>query len=306
MSTKKPRLWEPKPHRAVNYNERAIERIIERDGYIYAEPKYDGIRCLLVYLKERWVATTREGIEIPALADVLSYMRVKLDGYKTLVLDTEVFIDGLSFEESTGLLRRDAHLDLEHAKNVRFALLDVVTRYLGDAQMFSADPMRRRLAQHADCLQGLNEQFIDPGCLRVRCNSLEEVDAAYNRYRELGYEGAVIKDANLEYRNGKVSGWFKRKPDITVGGVVVGFRYGDTGKANEGLVVGFQVALEDGTNCVATGFSQALMHEVTDNPEGYYGRAVEVSAMERTAGGKLRHPSFKRFRDMEGSEGVEA
>ena len=38
------------------------------------------------------------------------------------------------------------------------------------------------------------------------------------------------------------------------------------------------------------------------NPKGIGG----VSAMERTAGGKLRPPSFKRFRDMEGSEGVEA
>ena len=79
MSTKKPRLWEPKPHRAVDWNPAAIQRCIDTNGFVYIEPKYDGIRCLIVYLENRWVATTREGIEITALADLLGYMKVKLD-----------------------------------------------------------------------------------------------------------------------------------------------------------------------------------------------------------------------------------
>ena len=55
----------------------------------------------------------------------------------------------------------------------------------------------------------------------------------------------------------KCPAWFKRKPKITVGGVVTGLRYGDAGKANAGKAVGFHVDLEDGSSCTATGLTQA-------------------------------------------------
>lgn len=309
MSTKKPRLWEPKPHRAVDWNPAAIQRCIDTNGFVYIEPKYDGIRCLIVYLENRWVATTREGIEITALADLLGYMKVKLDAVRHLVLDTEVFIEGLTFEESSGILRRDAALSVEHAASTRFALIDTVYRTIGldsNWTMVHGISLRKRLSEHADCIQILSSCFLDLGEHRKRCSSLAEIEENYEKFRALGFEGAIIKDPELPYRNGKVSGWFKRKPKITVGGVVTGLRYGDAGKANAGKAVGFHVDLEDGSSCTATGLTQALIDYVSSNPDNYVGRAVEVTAMERTAGGKLRHPSFHRFRDMEGSEGVEA
>lgn len=304
--SKKPRLWEPKPHRAVNFNAKAIEKCIARDGCVYSEPKYDGIRCLLVHLNGRWVATSREGIEITALTDILGYMQVRLQTHKSKVFDCEVFIDGLSFEESSGILRRDEAVQAPYACQVRFALLDVAYVDGKTGHLFNTLSYRERTFDMIELEGRLSSNFVYPSEYRRRCNSLDEVMERYEYFRKHGFEGAVVKAANLSYRNGKVTGWFKQKPDITVGGVVTGFRYGDLGKSNEGLVVGFQVALEDGTACTATGFSQALMHEVTDNLEGFYGRAVEVAAMERTASGNLRHPVFKRFRDLEGSEGLEA
>lgn len=307
MSTKKPRLWEPKPHRAVDWNPAAIQHCIDTTGFVYIEPKYDGIRCLIVYLENRWVATTREGIEITALTDLLSYMKVKLDAnQRCCILDTEVFIEGLTFEESSGILRRDAALSVQHAAKVRFALIDITVRLTDSSSMSNGTTLRKRLTEHADCLAILSSCFLDLSEHRKRCSSLAEIEENYEKFRALGFEGAIIKDPELPYRNGKVSGWFKRKPKITVGGVVTGLRYGDAGKANAGKAVGFHVDLEDGSSCTATGFTQKLIEYVSSNPDAYVGRAVEVTAMERTAGGKLRHPSFHRFRDMEGSEGVEA
>lgn len=306
MSTKKPRLWEPKPHRAVDWNEKAIQKAIDQDGFVFVDPKYDGIRCFLVYMQSRWVATTREGIEIPALADILGYMEARLQMHRTKVFDCEVYIEGLTFEESSGILRRNAVVQAPHACLVRFALLDIAYTDGYTGHLFNTLSYLERIKDMLKLEDVISSNFVFPAEHRRRCGTLEEVEVQYQKLRTLGFEGAVVKAPNLCYKNGKVTGWWKRKPDITVGGVVTGFRYGDLGKTNEGLVVGFEVALEDGTTCTATGFSQALMHDVTEYPEGFVGRAVEVSAMERTAGGNLRHPNFKRFRDTEGNEGIEA
>lgn len=143
----------------------------------------------------------------------------------------------------------------------------------------------------------------------------------YESVRELGHEGLVVKDPFGVYRRGKKTGWWKMKPENEADGVVQGLVWGTEGLANEGKVIGFEVLLESGRVVNACNISQKLMDEFTakvegyrDNPKNnkavlnghfpYYGHQCQISYMEETPDGSLRHPSFVCFRGTEDNPDV--
>lgn len=319
MSTKKPRLWNPKPHKAVDWNEKAIARRLEK-GPLYAGIKYDGFRCLITKLKGDVRITTREGIEIPSLAAFRPQFAELLDGYHDRVLDAEVKILGLPFEEMSGHLRRDTPLVDELLPAVKFVIFDLV-RTAVVVEGGDSPPRCDRLLPLYGCVQRDVPHQEEGGLYleaHVEVYTLTDIARLYTTVRRAGHEGLVLKDPLLGYRNGKVSGWWKVKPgcgaDFAPGfeadGVVVGYVWGDEGKANSGKVVGFRVRLEDGAEVNATGLTQALMEQYTrefltapyGGGQGHTGRACRVSGMERTKDGSIRHPHFDGFRDIGGTK----
>lgn len=146
--------------------------------------------------------------------------------------------------------------------------------------------------------------------------SMEALNELYERRREEGHEGLVVKDPFGFYKRGKKSGWWKMKPEEEADGVVVGLVWGTNGLANEGKVIGFEVLLESGRVVNATNISKALMEEFTArvkeyttecgaNEAGcwymnpYEGWQCQISYMEETPDGSLRHPSFDKWRGTE-------
>lgn len=337
MRTKKPRLWNPKPHRAVDWNQKAIEKRLAQ-GPLQACVKVDGFRVLLK-LDHNWnvVFTTREGIEITSLRGLslrtgLDLFASRPDISKGRVYDGEVWIKGLQFEEMSGLLRRDAPLSDEHLKNVHILIFDVglIEDYAGPDEdrvpnVLALEYRRRLLAELG--LRPFRPLAEPPSTLLLQeqywsVSSIEEIKELYQRARAAGYEGLILKDPHLLPRNGKVSGWWKVKPGcgaefapgFEADGIVINYVWGDEDKANSGKVVGFRVRLEDGAEVNATGLTQALMDQYTrefltapyGGGQGHIGRACRVSGMERTKDGSIRHPHFDGFRDIDGAEGLKA
>ena len=156
---------------------------------------------------------------------------------------------------------------------------------------------------------------------------LESLNSLYEQKRLEGHEGLVVKDPLGKWKRGKKSGMWKMKPEDTIDGIVVGLNWGTEGLANEGKVIGFDVLLENGMVVAANNISQALMDEFTEAVEAerayiwndcmtdiereecgeecledvnpYKGHQCEVSYMEMTPDGSLRHPSFKCWRGTE-------
>ncbi|ALP47779.1 DNA ligase [Escherichia phage GA2A] len=148
---------------------------------------------------------------------------------------------------------------------------------------------------------------------------LESLNSLYEEKRLEGHEGLVVKDPLGKYKRGKKSGMWKMKPEDTIDGIVVGLNWGTEGLANEGKVIGFDVLLENGMVVAANNISQKLMDEFTANvieardstdkilPCAYYeGWQCEVSYMEMTPDGSLRHPSFKCWRGTEDNPTVKS
>lgn len=345
MSTKKPRLWHPKPHRAVDWNQKAIEKRLQQ-GPLQACVKVDGFRVLIRHVEGRGVVfTTREGIEITSISGCLSSSELdQLDGRGHLahgrVYDGEVWIKGLPFEEMSGLLRRDEPLSDEHMQNVHVLLFDLgqVEDYEDRKEDRVPDVLtleyRRRLLSELG-LRPFRPLIEQPTTLLVQeqywlVHNIDDIKEMYQRARAAGYEGLILKDPHLLPRNGKVSGWWKVKPGcgaefapgFEADGVVIGHVWGDPDKANANKIVGFQVRLEDGAEVNATGLTQEQMHAYTNTwaqdqksrlvferhriPKPYVGRACRVSGMERTKDGSIRHPHFDGFRDIDGAEGIKA
>jgi ATP-dependent DNA ligase len=340
MSKVKPRVLPVKPHRAVDWNEKAIAKVLAERGFVLAGVKVDGMRCLILKIDGEVMFLTRAGIEIPALARYKEEFKERWVqewalGHD-LVLDCEVWVPSMSFEEGGGVLRRD---EVVPHGLVQFVVLDIINKgqLLAQPQEVQASYTARHasivgrfpvtLAQsYATDFEGLHSLIVSEALAKV--TGIEQIPGVYNTARMMGFEGLVIKDPALSPRNGKVSGMWKAKPgcgaDFAPGwegdGKIIGYVWGDESKANAGKIVGFRVALEDGTEVNATGLTQEFMRAATDalhqwdSTDAYecgqrhphIGRYVEVTAMEKTAGGSLRHPSFRRFRDLDSAQGVKA
>lgn len=309
---KQERLWAPKPHRAVNWNGKAVQKCIDKHGYVLVSPKLDGVRAVVKLTPDGLLITSREGIRIRSLDERLVGLQQELRRQHVNMigkaLDCELYIAGIDFDTASGHIRRHAALPLE--LDVRIGVFDY-TDVSADAGMVAEDCLQHRV----DYIKDQLEDF--PGCFHyvphIKAQSLAAVQILYDEYRAKGLEGLVVKDPELPYRNGKVSGWWKLKPEITEDGVVVGYVWGTEDKANAGLIVGFEVELESGHKVKATGLTREQMQEVTDLAETDYltgmdrplmGRYCEVRAMERTKAGSLRHPSFVCWRDLESAPGV--
>lgn len=330
------------PHRAVDYSESGVKKALEAAGSLEAEVKYDGVRLNLPVLREGetyWLS--RESKPLPALEWLNSELGnawtqadwrwfLKQSGYEGtgLMIDGEVMVKGVDFNTSSGLIRTKwvkqknfefstgEHwgkswkkenlpfcLDRKHIKVVVYGVVDLnvildpkaegpihsVTRLKAEAIV----PLLQKYFPEIDWVLSESHTVF----------SLESLRDLYEAKRADGHEGLVVKDPLGKYKRGKKSGMWKMKPSEEADGHVVRPVWGTEGLANEGLVIGFDVMLENGMEVSATNISRALMSEFTENvksdPDYYKGWACQITYMEETPDGSLRHPSFDQWRGTE-------
>lgn len=329
------------PHRAVDYSESGVKKALAAAGSLEAEVKYDGVRLNLPVFptgETQWLS--RESKPLPALswlntsgqdigATKASDWRwfLKQAGYEGtgLLIDGEVMVKGVDFNTSSGLIRTkyvksknyDFHdgdwdlkskttpfkLDTDHIKVVVYGIIDlnVILDLKAEGPIHSVTRLK------AEAIVPLLQKYF-PEIDWVLSEShtvfsLDELTDLYEKKREEGHEGLVVKDPLGRWKRGKKSGMFKMKPSEEADGHVVRPVWGTDGLANEGMVIGFDVMLENGMEVSATNISRALMSEFTENvksdPDYYKGWACQITYMEETPSGLLRHPSFDRWRGTE-------
>ncbi|AOQ29251.1 DNA ligase [Escherichia phage ZG49] len=255
---------------------------------------------------------------------------LKQAGYEGtgLMIDGEVMVKGMDFNTSSGLIRTKwvkqknfefstgEHwgkdwtkeklpfcLDQRFIKVVVYGVVDLnvildpkaegpihsVTRLKAEAIV----PLLQKYSPEIDWVLSESHTVYD----------LESLSSLYEEKRLEGHEGLVVKDPLGKYKRGKKSGMWKMKPSEEADGHVVRPVWGTDGLANEGMVIGFDVMLENGMEVSATNISRALMSEFTENvksdPDYYKGWACQITYMEETPDGSLRHPSFDQWRGTE-------
>lgn len=253
------------------------------------------------------------------------------DGF---MLDGELMVKGVDFNTGSGLLRtkwtdtknQEFHEVLFtdpvrkkdkipfhlHACKLQCKLYAIIPIHIVESGE-DCDIMTLLMQEHVKNMLPLLQEYY-PEIEWQAAESYEvydmvELQQLYEQKREEGHEGLIVKDPMCVYKRGKKSGWWKMKPECEADGVIVGINWGTPGLANEGKVIGFDVLLESGRVVSANNISQALMDEFTEacntdtyilggiNP--YEGWQCQVSYMEETPDGSLRHPSFVCFRGTE-------
>lgn len=328
--------FKTKPHKAVSFVESAVNKALDKAGYLIADIKYDGVRGNIVVdntADSMWLS--RASKEIPALSHLNGYDKrwemllkddrcIFPDGF---MLDGELMVKGVDFNTGSGLLRTKwlkknnfmfdrggveplkgskvaFELDPQRLKVVLYGVMPFDSMVSGETY----EVMNLLMREHVKAmLPVLREHF--PEIEWDISESYEvydyvELTALYEKSRTEGHEGLVVKDPLAFYQRGKKSGFWKLKPECEADGVIQSVNWGTPGLANEGKVIGFSVLLETGRLVDANNISRALMDEFTENVkshgEDYYtGWQCQVAYMEETKDRSLRHPSFTCFRGVE-------
>lgn len=326
------------PHKAVSFVESAVNKALDKAGYLIADIKYDGVRGNIVVdntADSAWLS--RVSKEIPALSHLNGYDKrwemllkddrcIFPDGF---MLDGELMVKGVDFNTGSGLLRtkwlketnyvystsewfhdewkknkQQFELAEDRLKVVLYGVMPFDSMVSGETY----EVMNLLMREHVKAmLPVLREHFPEIEwdiSESYEVYDMVELNALYEKARADGHEGLVVKDPLGFYMRGKKSGFWKLKPECEADGVIQSVNWGTPGLANEGLVIGFNVLLETGRNVAANNISQALMEEFTANVkehgEDYYnGWQCQVNYMEETKDGSLRHPSFEMFRGVE-------
>lgn len=117
----------------------------------------------------------------------------------------------------------------------------------------------------------------------------------FHRVVEAGGEGVIVKDLRMGYG----VGWSKYKKSYEVSCFISGFKPGN-GKYAGGIgALALSVYEDDGTPRevgFASGFDDATRALVSAAPKAFMGRVVDIHAQELSKDGRLRHPTFMRFR----------
>lgn len=128
----------------------------------------------------------------------------------------------------------------------------------------------------------------------------EVVLAIYQKHRDAGLEGAMIKNLAGHYHKKRHGDLMKLKGEIAEDLRITGYFEGKVGTRLEGKFAGFLVDRSGVEVAVGGGFSHEHLEELdTAHKAGetYTGRLIEVEAHEVTPDGSLRHPRFKAWRD---------
>ena len=262
----------------------------------YAEPKIDGIRAVAFingHLPEDVVFYSRSGKEFESLNSIAEELvKVFPVGW---VIDGEVKVPGTFQKSSSTILRT---VNMKDNPEIFYSVFDAMTIEEFDNKKCHNEYWKRR-QWFVDKIDNAKEKHIFYWTA-YRCNSITDINRAYEEFRELGHEGAMIKQNNGKYEFKRSDNWMKIKPEETVDLEVIGFQKG-SGKNSE--ILGNLLVDYKGKECsVGTGFSDELRTEIWNNQDKYLGAIAEITFTEETDDGVMRHNRFERFRTFKGEK----
>lgn len=275
------------PHRPVDFNAKAIEKVM-KSHYVTVQTKEDGCQLnLVVHSDGDVVWLSRAGLQYPALSygqlspvsqDIKDRWKKFFNPHlgQGLYRDSGGFLlqceiiavneDGTDkvCAETSGMLARHDPLDLSKVRIVAFDLIPLAA-VLTEADYEVMQSVRYVRTKHQ--VECLNKLFPELNLTLVEediATDLEELQAIYDMKRHhLKKEGVVAKDPMGFWKRGKKTGQWKVVSDDSCDGEVVGIMWGTPGLANEGKVIGFRVLTEHGVEVDSGGITEELKEQYT-------------------------------------------
>lgn len=282
----------------------------------YMEPKFDGIRGIVIVRNGQVEALTSTGLPVYNVDHIKAALQsAGVEGY---VFDGEFLNPEIGFDATSGLTRKfDSHPD---ALGINYYVWDRLS-----IEQFEAkecfEPLHRRKMSLAELILQINHPqitFVESAIGETH----EDIVEAAREYKAEGNEGIVIKAWDGLYEFKKSNVWLKWKPDFQEDGLkemkegdfrITGLKPGrgkHAGRAGALYIEGYlqddgniSPDPEDGgqkiTGRVGTGPSdpERIQFQKWHDEGTLVGRVVEVRYQELSKDGSVRFPVFHRLRE---------
>ena len=250
------------------------------------EPKYDGLRCVVIIDNEGTIIFySRTGKQMWNVDYVLNDLR-KL-GLRGVVLDGEIYAQDWHLTVSVTHTQTD-HKDKKELKYHIFDAMSLEDWFKKESTM--------SYAARKDFIKSLFPDEYDNIVVAPHTvvSSYETAMENYTELLEQGYEGAVLKEMNTPYPFGRSKGWAKWKPFYTHDLTITGYEEG-TGR-NESRLGAFICQFNGEEVKVGNGYDDDMRESFWANRDSMIGTVIEVKGQEVTKDGKLRFPVYMRNR----------
>ncbi len=182
---------------AVPFEQRRMERW--NPPYL-VQPKLDGERCRAVITDSNPILYTSEVNEFVSVPHI--NMELKSYNLGNIELDGELYVHGMDFNDIQSIVSRTTNLHPDF-EDMEYHIFDIV----------SDKPQLQRLLD----LQSLKEYISYSDNIKiVDCYLIETFDELmqlYDQFRQLGYEGFIIRNVDMPYVRKRLSNYMmKYKP----------------------------------------------------------------------------------------------
>lgn len=159
---------------------------------VHVQPKFDGVRCLMIADETDIIMLSRSGKQYTALnhiiGDIVAYM--ENNGYPPFILDGEIYSDELNFQEIVSAVKAYK----ENSLKLKFRAYDVVNDMIWADRLILLDAI----------VTSIDSEFIEL-TPTTEVSSEEEVRKNHDLFVAEGFEGAMIRTLNGKYGQGQRS-----------------------------------------------------------------------------------------------------
>lgn len=248
------------------------------------QPKLDGIRCIAMIRKGKCTLWSRTRKPIKSMPHIVAEIERQFKGKEDCILDGELYNHSYKdkFEEIVSLVRPDAP-KAGHGV-VQYHIYDMT------AQMWTFKQRSTFLAER-----------ITPNKILVLVDSVsvdqDGVTEVFTKYRKMGYEGAMIRNAQSLYENKRSYGLQKIKEFDDAEFKIIGVEAG-RGRMAECAIFCCTTKLGDNFMCKMEGSLDALKIYL-QKPKSVIGKMLTVRYQGLTNGKLPRFPIGVVVRDYE-------
>lgn len=253
----------------------------------FIQPKLDGHRCIAVLENGGCKLFSRKREEIMGLPHINkfleSFFSSRLSNGMRIVLDGELYNHEYKdkFEELTGFIR--SKTPKEGHEVVQYHVYDLVEDSVFD--------------KRATMLQLLEEQLTGEEPLKIVDTQQVEEDEVidvFNQFLSIGYEGAILRHASLNYEHKRSYGLLKVKQFEDEEFKIVAIDEGRGKMAGHAI---FECQVGPDRFKVKMKGSEDRLKEIFQNQSEYVGKLLTVQFQGKTTNGIPRFPVGLRLRD---------
>lgn len=263
--------------------------------WCYYNVKVDGIRCVCEVKSQQEINFfSRDGKELqPFLIErIREEILLNYSLFDGCILDGEIYSN--NFQKLMRVVnRKNVTMDSVYIRNsVKFKIFDLLNfEHLQlSARVYAMEQIKQKLDSNV-------VTFIN--YYKVKTD-YKLISAIARKYIDSGAEGIIIKHPYKEYERKRSNYWLKFKDKNTIDLTILDVFEGELGTQFEGSLGGFVLKYKNTELRCGSGFTEEERKYFWENKYDIIGKICEISYMEETKTGSLRHPVFETIRTDKG------